>query len=86
MHNDYKGCEILFPDTVFYINGKAKTIVRSENFCLVSEQTLGALLQTEIYEYLAATVLKRFREEKGQFQLKHPDFKMSMNSKALQGV
>jgi len=30
--------------------------------------------------------MKRFREEKGLFRKKFPDFKMSMNSKALQGV
>jgi hypothetical protein len=28
----------------------------------------------------------RFREEKGLFQKRYPEFKMSMNSKALQGV
>ncbi len=88
MHEDYLGCEILFPDTVFYTAGKPKKIVKTDpvNFCLESDSQLGSLVQSEIYENIQSTVMQRFRDEKGLFQKKFPDFKMSMKSKALHGV
>lgn len=68
-----KGCELIFPDTVFFEKGKAKVIIRMDKeFCLQANKNPTKLQKENIYRDFYNTVRERRKANQGIFQQKYP--------------
>jgi hypothetical protein len=67
-----KGCECIFPDTVFYENGEAKIIIKMDkDYCLTSTKNPVKLISRNINKEFYQTVRERKRHYLGIFQMKY---------------
>lgn len=68
-----KGCELIFPDTVFYVNGKARIFIRSdkEQF-LVGTKALSKLHKDNLQKELPNIYRDRRKDTHGIFARKYP--------------
>lgn len=71
-----KGCELIFPDTVFFEKGKAKLIVRMDKeYCLQGIRNAAKLNNNIIYKDFINIVRERKKDGLGIFYLRYgPDF------------
>ena len=70
MPDKFKGCEIIFPDTVFFKAGKPKLIVRCDkDFCLTSMRNPEKLKLPAIQKDFANIFRERKRDLNGVFSL-----------------
>jgi hypothetical protein len=68
-----KGCELLFPDTVFYANGKPKILIKSDKEqCLVSTKSANKLLKESLQKELTNIFRARKKDNVGIFGIKYP--------------
>jgi len=68
-----KGCELLFPDTVFYVNGKPKILIKSDKEqCLVSTKSANKLLKESLQKELTNIFRARKKDNVGIFGVKYP--------------
>lgn len=78
-----KGCELIFPDTVFFKNGKPFYIVRMDknDFCIFKMKTASKLKLSEIYKDFQNVTEERKKDNLGVFQSKYgADINQSMDS------
>ena len=69
-----RGCELLFPDTVFYLNGKPKIIIKSDKEqCLVSTKSASKLSQGSLQKELTIIYRSRIKDNISLFALKYPE-------------
>lgn len=70
-----KGCECIFPDTVFFEKGKARLIVRHDKeFCLVGIKNSTKLNNQNIFKDFTTIVRERKKDTLGVFYHKYgPD-------------
>lgn len=79
-----KGCELIFPDTAFYVSGKAKVIIRMDkDFCLVGVKKALKLQKDEIYKDFSTVVRERKKDQLGIFYEKYgQEFRKKDSSQA----
>ena len=66
--DNIKGCECIFPDTVFFENGDAKIIIKMDkDYCLTSTTNPSKLIQRNINKEFYQTVRERKRHYLGIF-------------------
>lgn len=64
----YKGCECIFPDTVFFSGGKAKVIVKMDkDFCLSAVKNAIKLNNASIYKDFSNSFRDRRKSSTGIF-------------------
>lgn len=75
--NSIKGCQLVFPDTAFYQQGKAKIIIKMDKeFCLIGVKKASKLTKEEIYKEFSNIVRDRRRDDDGIFvSMYGPDIK-----------
>jgi hypothetical protein len=67
-----KGCECIFPDTIFFKNGKPSLIVKMDkDFCLTSVKAGPKLTLTNIMKDIQNITRERRRDINGIFPLKY---------------
>jgi hypothetical protein len=69
-----RGCELIFPDTVFYTNGKPKIMIKSdkEQF-LISTKNANKLTKEQLQKELTLIFRSRKKDNIGFFQQKYPE-------------
>lgn len=74
-----KGCELIFPDTVFFENGKPKIIIRTDrqskdkDFCLQGVKSAARLQKDSILKDFPAIYRERKKDDRGIFRQKYGD-------------
>jgi len=67
-----KGCELIFPDTVFFEDGVPKVIIRTDkDFCLKGDKQISKLNLQNIYKDFQNLVRERRKDNVGLFRLKY---------------
>lgn len=70
--NILKGCELIFPDTAFYQNGKARLVVKMDkDYCLTGIKKAVKLAKDEIYKDFSTVVRERKKDNLGIFYEKY---------------
>jgi hypothetical protein len=75
-----KGCELVFPDTVFFnAKGNPSIIFKNDkDFCLVAVKTYQKLILGTIYNDFTACVRERKKDQNGVFSLiYHKNFQLN---------
>ena len=68
----FKGCELLFTDTAFFSEGKAKVIFKTDReFCLTSVKNSTKLNNQNVYKDFSNIVRERKRDQQGLFYAKY---------------
>ena len=67
-----KGCELIFPDTVFFENGKPKAIIKMDKeYCLVGTKNQVKLSLQNIYKDFTNQVRERKKDNHGIFFMRY---------------
>lgn len=70
--NTLKGCELIFPDTAFFVGGKAKIVVKMDkDHCLQGVKKVQKLQKDEIYKDFSTVVRERKKDVLGIFYDKY---------------
>lgn len=73
-----KGCELIFPDTVFFKNGKPRIIIRSDkDLCLQGIKAPSRLNLTTIFKDFQNITRERKRDNIGIFRMKYGNHAVS---------
>ena len=63
-----RGCELIFPDTVFFRKGKPKVIIKNDKeYCLVTVKQINKLNLQNIYKEFSNVVRERKKDLTGPF-------------------
>jgi hypothetical protein len=80
-----RGCELLFPDTVFYSHGKPKIFIKSDkDHCLVSTKSASKLAIGSLQKELTLIYRSRIKDNVNLFTLKYPELSKPKDSESAQ--
>jgi hypothetical protein len=80
-----RGCELLFPDTVFYSNGKPKIFIKSDkDHCLVSTKSMSKLAVGSLQKELTVIYRSRIKDNINLLTLKYPSLTKQKESESTQ--
>jgi hypothetical protein len=68
LNDKIRGCELIFPDTVFFYRGKPRFIVKNDReYCLLPIRQLSKLNLQAIYKDFSNVVRERKKDFSGPF-------------------
>lgn len=68
INDKIRGCELIFPDTVLFMRGKPKVIIRNDKeFCLMAVRQMSKLNLQSIYKEFSNVVRERKKDFAGPF-------------------
>ena len=65
----YKGCEMCFPDTIFFQKGVGKKLIKHDkDFCLTATTSTNKISQQNIVKEIQNVVRERMKDKNGEFK------------------